>query len=81
MVKKFLRKEGGIDQYADVKITWITGRSPVLFVYDGLVRGEVVRKQQFNLADFDNEVKLHALMAKLGFKKKYGAHRRKDLLD
>ena len=67
MVKQFL-KGGDAESYEGITIEWIRGLRPVLTIYeDGKKREEV------QLADYDNVDALHALMKDKGFHKKAGA--------
>jgi len=93
VVKRFLKEAGGIDLYENVRVRWIRGESPVLHVYNGCVvpcvperrrslskDGAVVAEQHFKLAKINTEEKLHALMARAGFRRKQRRRRRRRRL-
>lgn len=64
-MKRFLKEKGGIDLYDDVKVTWKRGYSPKLYIQydDGTA-------ESIPLSTINEQAKLHALMAKKGFRRK-----------
>jgi hypothetical protein len=63
-VKAFL-KEGHVDEYEGVKVTWISGHTPELYIMDD--EGEVT--EVIKLSDYSTDA-LHALLEEKGFKRK-----------
>ena len=63
-VKAFL-KEGHVDEYQDVSVTWIPGHTPELHILND--EGELTEKVV--LKDYTTDG-LHSLMEEKGFKKK-----------
>lgn len=67
-MKKFLKQKGGADLYPQVKIEWIRGHNPDLYVYDGgTAEGKASRV--IDLSKY-NYKELHKLFeVELGFRK------------
>lgn len=67
-MKKFLKQKGGADLYPQVKIEWIRGHNPDLYVYDGgTAEGRASRV--IDLSKY-NYKELHELFeVELGFRK------------
>ncbi|KAL7452338.1 hypothetical protein ACHAXS_000273, partial [Conticribra weissflogii] len=63
-VKSFLKEEGGVDLYKNVKVNFIHGRKAVLTIYrDG------VETEKVTLSDYNDKMKLHELFVEKGFEK------------
>ena len=69
-VKAFLR-EGHVEEYQEVSVTWIPGHNPELHILSD--EGELVEK--VNLKDYTTDG-LHELMEEKGFVKKPVSERR-----
>jgi hypothetical protein len=63
-VKKFLKEPGGIDQYANLKVNWIRGRTPELVIYDNGAQIEKISLESYTFGG------LHKMAATKGFVKK-----------
>ena len=68
-MKRFLKTSGGVDQYPEVKVEWIRGHNPELYVYDGdAAEGKASRKIDLSTYKYDD---LHRLFEQeLGFQRK-----------
>ena len=66
VVKQFL-KGGEAESYEGISINWVRGTRPVLAIFE-----DGVKKEEVQLADYDNNDKLHALFKDKGFFKKEG---------
>lgn len=64
-MKAFLKQQGNIDRYNDVKITWSSGAKPVFVIRDD--NGDEM--ERIDLSPYTTE-ELHALMIEKGFTKK-----------
>jgi len=64
-VRRFLKEPGHADAYRDLKVTFIAGKTPELFLYDG--SGTQTEKIDLSGKTADQ---LHALMLEKGFDRK-----------
>lgn len=67
MCKDFLLGKGGVDQYADVTVTFVRGQNPDLVL---LEHGR--ETQRIDLTTYKTSEELHALFASKGFRRKGG---------
>ena len=64
-VKRFLKTAGHVDAYENVKITWIPGHKPTLYLKDD----QGVPFDQIDLSGYTTE-QLHQLFVEKGFERK-----------
>ena len=60
-IKKFIKEDGGVDQYYNVKVKYISGHNPDL-VIDG--------RERIDLTKYKTYASLHDLLQSKGFVKK-----------
>ena len=72
-MRRFLKEPGHADAYHNLKVTFIAGRTPELFLYDGT--GKQTEKIDLSGKTTDQ---LHKLMVEKGFERKAAGTNRKD---